>query len=129
MASTKAAEKLKAELIEKKDNLEAAIAARTEERNSENVDKTSNSEDKKDQEDHLANIKPDCDWLIGAFEERVRKRAAEMDGLTTAKEALMGAVLLQTGNAGKTFDDNALDRVDCKRAARARPSTTMHLTA
>eukprot|EP00747_Dinoflagellata_sp_TGD_P162418 gnl/TRDRNA2_/TRDRNA2_179992_c0_seq1.p1 gnl/TRDRNA2_/TRDRNA2_179992_c0~~gnl/TRDRNA2_/TRDRNA2_179992_c0_seq1.p1 ORF type:complete len:735 (+),score=276.75 gnl/TRDRNA2_/TRDRNA2_179992_c0_seq1:70-2205(+) len=111
-AATKAAEKLKAELTEKKDNLEAAIAARTEERNEENVDKTSNQEDKKDEEDHLANIKPDCDWLLGAFEERVTKRAAEMDGLTTAKENLMGAVLLQTGKS--SVDDAALDGIDFK---------------
>eukprot|EP00747_Dinoflagellata_sp_TGD_P155054 gnl/TRDRNA2_/TRDRNA2_177551_c3_seq6.p1 gnl/TRDRNA2_/TRDRNA2_177551_c3~~gnl/TRDRNA2_/TRDRNA2_177551_c3_seq6.p1 ORF type:complete len:707 (+),score=290.46 gnl/TRDRNA2_/TRDRNA2_177551_c3_seq6:115-2235(+) len=112
VAQTKAAEKLKSELIEKKDNLEAAIADKTDKKNAENVDKTGNAGDKKDEEDHLANIKPDCDWLIGAFDERVRKRAAEMDGLTTAKEALMGAVLLQTN---KGFDDNALDRVDFKR--------------
>jgi len=112
MKQTKAAEKLKAELIEKKDNLEAAIAERTDKKTAENGDKTSNGADKKDQEDFLASIKEDCDWLIGAFDERVRKRAAEMDGLTTAKEALMGAVLLQTG---KSVDDNALDRVDFKR--------------
>eukprot|EP00747_Dinoflagellata_sp_TGD_P155036 gnl/TRDRNA2_/TRDRNA2_177551_c3_seq17.p1 gnl/TRDRNA2_/TRDRNA2_177551_c3~~gnl/TRDRNA2_/TRDRNA2_177551_c3_seq17.p1 ORF type:complete len:428 (+),score=170.21 gnl/TRDRNA2_/TRDRNA2_177551_c3_seq17:888-2171(+) len=115
MKQTKAAEKLKSELIEKKDNLEAAIAERTDAKTADGVDKTSTQSDKKDQEDHLANIKPDCDWLLGAFDERVRKRAAEMDGLTTAKEALMGAVLLQTGKSGKSFDDNALERVDFKR--------------
>merc|ERR1719217_962204 len=42
MAQTKAAEKLKSELIEKKDNLEAAIAERTDKKNAENVDKTGN---------------------------------------------------------------------------------------
>mmetsp|Transcript_91766 Transcript_91766/g.186837 ORF Transcript_91766/g.186837 Transcript_91766/m.186837 type:complete len:645 (+) Transcript_91766:3-1937(+) len=40
--------------------------------------------------DYRKSIKPDCDWIIGAFDERRTKRRAEMDGLTQAKEFLAG---------------------------------------
>jgi hypothetical protein len=34
---------------------------------------------------------PDCDWILGAFEERRRKRQAELDALAEAKSYLAGA--------------------------------------
>jgi len=38
-----------------------------------------------------AEIKPDCDWILENFDERDKKREAEMNGLTEAKSYLAGA--------------------------------------
>jgi len=65
-----------------------------------------------DEEDYVAEITPDCDWIIGAFEKRATARAAEIQGLTGAKDFLSGAKapasLLQQKRA---FDDNALSGI------------------
>merc|ERR1719231_1946209 len=84
----KAAEELKADLIEKKDNLEAEIARLGEEKSDEEMLMATNEEDLSDETDYRKKITPDCDWIIGAFKEREQRRAAEMAGLTTAKEHL-----------------------------------------
>jgi len=44
-----------------------------------------------DERDYLADIKPDCDWILEKFAERREKRTQEMDGLTDAKAMLSGA--------------------------------------
>jgi len=117
-----AAEKLKAELEAKKVNLDSMIAKRTEDKNDENTDMTNNKKDLKDEEDYRTQIQPDCDWIIGAFETRAKKRAAEMDGLVAAKEFLAGyqpaeAALLEQP-ARQEFNDGALADIAFHSLAR-----------
>jgi len=57
-------------------------------------------------EEYLKKIKPDCDWMLNAFEERVEKRKAEMNGLVTAKEYLTGAAPPSMMQDSITFDDD-----------------------
>merc|ERR1719191_577617 len=109
MEALKAAKTLKAELIDKKDELTDIIAKRNNEKIDEEDDKKKNSGDLKDEDDYKAEITPDCDWILGAFEARADARAKELQGLTTAKEYLngaKGASLVSTGE----FDDDALTR-------------------
>lgn len=107
------ASKLKEELEEKVLNLETMIAQREEEKDTETSHMITNQKDLKDEHDYKASIKNDCDWIIGAFTERAKKRVAEMDGLVGAKEYLAGAQasLLATNNA-KGLDDSALSNVE-----------------
>jgi len=112
-AQMKAAEKLRAELDAKRISLIAAIAKREGERSDERELKKENEDELEDEQNYKASIKPDCDWIIGAFEKRAAARAAEMNGLVGAKEFLAGyqppaeASLLE---AAKPFDDRALAR-------------------
>jgi len=94
-----AAKKLEMKLFEKKMKLTVAIADRENERADESEDKKDNEGELKDEVDYKADIKPDCDWILGAFEKRAKARAMELDGLTGAKEYLAGATLLQTPKA------------------------------
>jgi len=94
-----AAEKLEMKLFEKKMKLTVAIADRTNERADETEDKKGNEGELKDELDYKADIKPDCDWILGAFEKRAKARSMELDGLTGAKEYLAGATLLQAPKA------------------------------
>jgi len=94
-----AAKKLEMKLFEKKMKLTVAIADRENERADESEDKKDNEGELKDELDYKAEIKPDCDWILGAFEKRAKARAMELDGLTGAKEYLAGATLLQTPKA------------------------------
>jgi chromosome segregation ATPase len=87
----KAAEKLKEELVDKKVNLENAIADREEDKSDENADMSKNMGEKMDEMEYKSKIKPDCDFVIKTFEQRRTARAAEMNGLQTAKEYLAGA--------------------------------------
>jgi hypothetical protein len=106
----KKAENLKEELIEKKTNLEDSIAKREEEKSDEHADKGVNLQDKMDENEYKAEIKPDCDWIIKSFTDRHNAREAEMNGLMTAKEYLAGAKvpsLLQK----KGFNDDALSNI------------------
>merc|ERR1719387_788009 len=73
-----AAKKVIADLEAKVKELKDIIATR----NEEELDST---------HEHKKKITPDCDWILDAFEERKGKRAAEMEGLTKAKEYLAGA--------------------------------------
>jgi ribosomal protein S15P/S13E len=96
----KAAKKLKEELVDKKVNLENAIADREEDKSDENADMSKNMGEKMDEMEYKSKIKPDCDFVISTFEQRRTARAAEMNGLQTAKEYLAGAKvpsLLQKG--------------------------------
>jgi hypothetical protein len=103
------AEKLKKSLITKKVNLEVTIAKTEDELKDEKADKKKNEGDLKDEEDYNASIKPDCDWMLKAFAERAEKRAAELDGLSGAKEYLVGyQPSLLERRATKAFDDDKL---------------------
>jgi len=95
----KAAQKLEMTLFEKKMELTVAIADREKDRGDETADKKQNEGELKDELDYKAEIKPDCDWILKAFEERAKARTMELDGLTGAKEYLAGATLLQAPKA------------------------------
>lgn len=73
--------------------LTLAIAKRQKERADEKEDKKGNEGELKDELDYKASIKPDCDWILGAFEKRAKARAMELEGLTGAKEYLATAEL------------------------------------
>eukprot|EP00929_Paragymnodinium_shiwhaense_P111683 TRINITY_DN79_c0_g1_i2.p1 TRINITY_DN79_c0_g1~~TRINITY_DN79_c0_g1_i2.p1 ORF type:complete len:731 (-),score=325.15 TRINITY_DN79_c0_g1_i2:113-2305(-) len=115
----KAAEKLVEDLTIKKDNLETEIARLGEEKASEEETKQSNEGDLKDETDYRAKITPDCDWILGAFKEREQKRAAEMAGLTAAKEHLatstteivQNSLLQQVKPHQQAFDDQAFGKI------------------
>lgn len=106
----KAAKNLKKELISKKISLEEIIAKRGEQKTSEGEEKQSNQEDQQAELEYKKEIKPDCDWILGAFEDRALKRSSEMDGLVQAKSLLAGAkpsaALLE-----KPFDDAAFSKI------------------
>merc|ERR1719330_262322 len=87
----KAARQLKADLIERRIALENMIAADRKSKSEENRKKDYNEAELKDDETYRAKIPPDCDWIIGAFEERAKKRVAELEGLRGAKDFLAGA--------------------------------------
>jgi len=69
--------------------------------------------DKKGKNDHKAEIKPDCDWILGAFDKRATARAQEMHGMEQAKAFLSGqTALISTGvsegrKAAKHVETNA----------------------
>jgi len=111
-----AAKKLRAELDAKRVSLMEAIAAREGEKTDEIADKGENTAELEDEQAYKGDIKPDCDWILGAFEKRAAARAAEMNGLVGAKEFLAGyqppqeATLLETAK-GPAFDDRALAKV------------------
>jgi len=102
------AKKLRKSLVEKKVNLEGAIAKRTKDKTAEAKDMKSNTADKDAKLKYQGEIKPDCDWIIKNFASRAASRGAEMNGLEGAKEYLAGKspqALLET------FDDDALSSV------------------
>merc|ERR1712151_883020 len=80
------AEKLVEDLTDRKVTLEGIIAKRQEDKEEETKDMNENNDDLDDELGYKAKIKPDCDWILKAFDQRAAARAAEMDGLTTAKE-------------------------------------------
>merc|ERR1719262_672638 len=85
------AKELIASLEEKKVNLETEHA--------ETVEKIAEQEAIQEEtegmleavEEELMDMKPNCDWLLGAFEKRREKRKIEAEGLNTAKAYLSGA--------------------------------------
>merc|ERR1719198_965326 len=85
-----AAQKLWEELDAKKVALGKAISQRSQEKSDEIADKDKNNADLTDEKDYREKITPDCDWIIGAFTKRAEARAAEIEGLTGAKEYLAG---------------------------------------
>merc|ERR1719409_1735548 len=103
------AEKLVKDLTEKKVNLENIIAKRKEDKEEETKDKKENNGDRDAELKYQAKITPDCDWILKAFDQRADARAAEMGGLSTAKEFLAGkAALLEKSTK---FDDNTLPSI------------------
>merc|ERR1719272_982266 len=89
-ANTKANNVLKS-LLEKKGNLKQSII----ETNNNINEKQSDIEDLNglltEEKNYLAEIKPDCDWILQEFEDRRTRRTTEMEGLTQAKAMLSGA--------------------------------------
>jgi len=100
------AQKLVDDLEEKKVTLEGIIAKRKEDKEEENKDMKANNKDRDAELAYQAKIKPDCDWILKAFDQRAAARAAEMDGLTTAKEFLAGKTALI--EKSDKFDDAKL---------------------
>jgi len=92
------AEQLDEDLNAKKVTLTGIIAKRNEDKKDENTDKKENNKDRTSELKYQAKIKPDCDWILGAFDGRAEARAAEMGGLTTAKEFLNGKTALIQSN-------------------------------
>eukprot|EP00928_Gymnodinium_smaydae_P037673 TRINITY_DN26112_c0_g1_i1.p1 TRINITY_DN26112_c0_g1~~TRINITY_DN26112_c0_g1_i1.p1 ORF type:complete len:745 (-),score=268.53 TRINITY_DN26112_c0_g1_i1:39-2177(-) len=95
----RAAQDLLQELKDKKISLETQIADRQQDKTDEGVLKDANVGNRTDTVTYRDNIKPDCDWIIGAFTKRANKRQAEMDGLTQAKEFLAGFQAQQSDGA------------------------------
>lgn len=110
-----AAKKLLEDLGIKKENLESDKAKTRKKQENEEEDKADNKVDLTTNEEYLKGpkgIKPDCDWMLSSFDERRTKRAAEVDGLTKAKEYLTGAAppaMVQTSSNG--LDNSRLERV------------------
>jgi len=101
-ASVATAKKLIAELEDKVKQLNEIIATRKEEMTEEHELMDDNNESLQSEHKHKKEITPDCDWILNAFAGRAEKRAAEMEGLTAAKEFLAGAAppsMLQRGKA------------------------------
>ncbi|CAK0909113.1 unnamed protein product, partial [Prorocentrum cordatum] len=62
------------------------VIAKTEQEKADEIElMNQNSALLTDEETYLHGILPDCQWVFKAFFERADKRAAEMEGLTTAK--------------------------------------------
>jgi len=106
-----AAKKLIETLEEKKSNLEDNKAETEGKKDDEEEDKKSNEKSLGINEDYLNKIKPDCDWMLNSFEERVEKRKAEMNGLVQAKEYLSGAAPPAMVQASSGFDDYKLQDI------------------
>merc|ERR1719181_1706812 len=107
------ANKLKDELIQKKNTLETAIAAEKDDKTAEFDEELHDEEDLDTEVKYKHQIEPDCDWMLGAFNERTAARAKEMQGLTEAKEFLSGASASSSSAlqlSAKSFDDNAFGR-------------------
>merc|ERR1719217_1697424 len=100
------AKKLVEDLTEKKVTLEGIIAKRKEDKEEENKDMKANNKDREAELKYQAKIKPDCDWILKAFDQRATARAAEMSGLESAKEFLAGKTALLEKSA--KFDDAQL---------------------
>merc|ERR1719277_576579 len=101
-----AALELKANLIQKKINLETMIAKRKKERADEIILMNNNKVDLQNEIDYKTKITPDCDWILGAWAQRAKDRTAEHEGLVKAKEYLAGyqatsseAVLLEKSSS------------------------------
>lgn len=104
------AEKLIDELKEKIITLEGLIADRKSDKEEEHKLMNENNKDRTAELAYEAKITPDCDWIIKAFDQRATARAAEADGLTTAKEFLAGQTALLEKSKG-TFDDAKLSNI------------------
>jgi hypothetical protein len=100
------AQKLEEDLKDKKVTLEGIIAKRNDDKTEENKDMKENNKDRDAELAYEGKIKPDCDWIMKAFDQRAEARAAEMDGLTTAKEFLAGKTALLEKST--KFDDAKL---------------------
>jgi len=87
--------------------LDGILSKRGSDKEEENKAMKANDVDKDAEQTYQKKITPDCDWIVGAFDKRADARAAEMNGLTTAKEFLAG----QSALVQKKFDDHALQRI------------------
>merc|ERR1740138_1685842 len=100
------AQKLLDDLTAKKTTLTGIIAKRRTDKKDENTDLKENDKDRTAELTYESKIKPDCDWILKAFTQRAEARAAEMDGLTSAKEFLAGKTALLEKST--KFDDAKL---------------------
>jgi len=96
-ASIKSLTQVKDDLLDTEENLKEMIADRKSEKTDEQTDKKSNVKELEAEVAFKAKIKTDCDWILSAFDQRAEQRAAELEGLSSAKSYLAGAteVLLQ----------------------------------
>jgi len=101
---------LRGRLVDKKTNLKDTIDLEIKQQSDENSDMETNHKGKDDELAYEKQIKPDCDWIIGAFKKREIARNSEMNGLVAAKEYLAGyqsSALLQKSS----FDDEVLSKI------------------
>jgi hypothetical protein len=103
------AEQLVSDLEAKKVTLEEIIAKRETDKKEEHEDMDENNADRTSELDYKAKIKPDCDWILKAFDQRAIARAAEENGLLSAKEYLAGQVTLV--EKSDKFDDAKLSSI------------------
>ena len=59
---------------------------------------------------YRADITPDCEWILKAFDERAIARDAEMNGLSGAKDFLAGQVAFP--QKSQKFDDAKLRNIN-----------------
>lgn len=78
-------------LLDKKGNLKQSIIETNNIIDEKQQDISDLNDLLKGEKDYLAEIKPDCDWILSEFEDRYTRRRTEMDGLTNAKSMLSGA--------------------------------------
>merc|ERR1719261_1870425 len=106
-----AALKLIATLEEKKTNLEEAKAETDVKIGDAETLQEETEKLLKSKEEELADMKPNCDWIMKAFETRREKRKAEMEGLLQAKSYLSGAAPSMLEKS-VDFDDNVLPKIN-----------------
>lgn len=82
-------------LLKKITSIEAMKATQSGEKTGEETIKGNNEGELSAQKKYEASIKQECDWMLAKFDERVSKRATEMDGLARAKDLLKGAAFIQ----------------------------------
>mmetsp|Transcript_12939 Transcript_12939/g.31144 ORF Transcript_12939/g.31144 Transcript_12939/m.31144 type:complete len:685 (+) Transcript_12939:80-2134(+) len=80
-------------LKDRKSDLEGEIAATETKIGTKEGDKTDEEGDRDSASTALENLKPGCDWLLGAFEKRRALRKEEMEGLMEAKSLLSGGAV------------------------------------
>merc|ERR1719191_926759 len=92
-------------LRNRKANLEDSIATANQSIDDAHNDKEDAANLKTEDEEYLAEIKPDCMWMLENFDARRESRAQEFDGLDEAEALLEGAVpaLVQVAPAKKAF--------------------------
>jgi len=100
------AKELIATLEEKKVNLETEHAETVEKIAAEEKIQEETEVQLEAVKEELAEMKPNCDWLLGAFEKRREKRKIEAEGLRQAKNYLSGA---QPGAAALTQQSTSFD--------------------
>merc|ERR1719428_730101 len=104
------AKKLLEDLTVKKTDVETTIAETQKAIGEEDDEKEELEGLLTDEKTYLAGIKPDCDWLLKAFDERRMKRAAELEGLMQAKGQL-AASHISLSETDKTFDDDEFPKM------------------
>merc|ERR1719235_2757356 len=85
-----AAKKLVKDLQQKEVTIKATIAQKESDREEEEKDMHNNAKELDEQMSYKNQITPDCSWIKKNFDDRAKARAAEMDGLTQAKDFLAG---------------------------------------
>ena len=111
-----ASKKKIAALKEQITNLEGVKSNTEEAIDTEEQDKTDNEGLRDDKQGELDAIKPGCDWIRENMDKRRDFRAAEREGLTTAKSILAGAqasLLAKKSRVTRTqlYDDSVLPNI------------------